>query len=76
MRKWQQMQLVAEGQTIKTTDLPFEEKPEAEETSHAQRKAALLQALEEHDWHKSKAAASLGIARSTLRRRMALYGIE
>ena len=40
------------------------------------RKGDIIRALSEHGWNKTKAAEALGIARSTLRRRMARYGLD
>jgi len=55
----------------------FEGEVEGEDEGEAlTRRADIIQALRDNGWNKSKAAEALGIARTTLRRRMALYGID
>lgn len=50
--------------------------PAGPDFSEADEKTTLLRALEKNQWHKSRTAQELGIARSTLYRKMAEYGIS
>jgi len=70
--------ILSAGSEIGPDDIGFTEGEGSEQADEAvpTKRSDIIRALRNNGWNKSKAAEALGIARSTLRRRMVLYDID
>jgi transcriptional regulator with PAS, ATPase and Fis domain len=63
-----------ESGEARESNLPQQELTLAEAVEQVEKRV-ILNTLEQHRWHRTNAAATLGIPRSTLRRKMKKYGL-
>jgi DNA-binding NtrC family response regulator len=68
--------LIPDDFVLKTRNLPYQKPDETFIRVEDYEKKAISSALAKHNWNLSKAAEDLGIARSTLYRKIARFGME